>query len=254
MKAKYILVAAFTSLLVGCGSVSQVSKEGDTVEPVFPELTKLTMKNGSWPNPDSLGLLQKGMTRDQVYSLIGRPHFKEGVATQEWDYLLNLRTAAGDKTCQLKVIFDMEKIVQNIYWLPGDCMDPQEPEPVSFTLDGDVSFAFDSAQLTEHGRNEVSKLAQKLKQQGVLEEVIVAGHTDRIGSDAYNNDLSQRRANTVRQALAVEGIDNAVIQAVGYGKSQPIVECEDTNKAELISCLAPNRRVEITAQGTVTNE
>lgn len=254
MKAKYILPAVFASLLIGCGTVSQVSKEGDTVEPVFPELTQLTMQNGSWPNPDSLGLLQAGMTRDQVYSLIGHPHFKEGIETPEWDYLLNLRTVEGHKACQLKVIFDKDKIAQNFYWLPEGCMDLQEPVPLSFTLDGDVSFGFDSAQLTASGRKEVSKLAQNLNEQGVLKEVVVAGHTDRIGSDAYNNDLSQRRAEAVRRALTAEGIDSAVIHAVGHGKSQPVVECENTNRTDLVSCLAPNRRVEITAQGTVTSE
>ena len=257
MKIKYLLPAVFASLLVGCGTVSQVSKEGSTEQPVFPELKKLTMQDGTWPNLDNLRNVQEGATRDQLYDLLGHPHFKEGLGTKEWDYLFNFRTAEGKRTCQFKVLFDKDKIARNFYWLPESCADvlgTEKPEPVAFSLDGDVTFGFDRAELTANGRNEVSKIAQNLKQQDMLDKVVVAGHTDRLGSVAYNNDLSQRRAETVRQALVSEGIDSQVIEAVGHGESMPLVQCEDTNRAELISCLAPNRRVEITAQGSTVNE
>lgn len=254
MKIKYLFPAVLASVLVGCGTVSQVNKEGYTDTPVFPELKKLTMAEGTWPNVENLALAeQEGVTRDQLYHLLGRPHFKEGFGTREWDYLFHFQTPEGKKTCQFKVLFDKDKIARNFHWLPEGCMDPQEPvkpEPVAFSLDGDVTFGFDSAELTAYGRNEISKIVQNLKQQGLLESVVVAGHTDRVGSDAYNNDLSQRRAETVRQALIVEGIDRQVLRAVGYGKSEPVVQCENTSRADLIACLAPNRRVEITAQGS----
>ena len=257
MKTKYLLPAVIASLLIGCGTVSQVSKEGSTAEPVFPELTKLTFHEGTWPNLDNLRNVQDGVTRDQLYDLLGRPHFGEGFGTKEWDYLLNFRTDEGNKACQFKVLFDQNKIARNFYWSPESCADvlgTEKKTPVAFSLDGDVSFGFDSANLTVNGRNEVSKIAQSLKQGDVLEEVVIAGHTDRLGSDAYNNNLSQQRANTERQALVSEGIDNRVMQAIGYGKSMPVVECEGSNRAELISCLAPNRRVEITAQGSTVRK
>lgn len=258
MKVKYLLLAVLASVLMGCGTVSKVDKEGYTAEPVFPELKKLTMKDGTWPNVENLALAeQEGVTRDQLYHLLGRPHFKEGFGTREWDYLFHFNTPQGKKTCQFKVLFDKDKTARNFHWAPEDCMnaeEPVKPEPVAFSLDGDVTFGFDSAELTPYGRDEVSKIAKNLKQQGVLEEVIVAGHTDRIGSNAYNTDLSQRRAETVRQALIMEGIDRQVLQAVGYGKSAPVVECENVSRADLIGCLAPNRRVEITAQGTAASQ
>lgn len=259
MKVKYLLPAVIASLLVGCGTVSQVSKEGNTEQPVFPELNKLTMQDGTWPNVDNLRNVQDGATRDQLYDLLGRPHFKEGFGTREWDYLFHFSTPEGKKTCQFKVLFDNDKIARNFYWLPEDCIAPNEPaqpqpQPIAFSLDGDVTFGFDSAELTAYGRNEVSKIAQNLKQQDVLDKIVVAGHTDRLGSVAYNNDLSQRRAETVRQALIAEGIDRQVLQAVGHGKSMPVVECEGANRAELISCLAPNRRVEITAEGSTVSQ
>lgn len=259
MKVKYLLPAVIASLLVGCGTVSQVNKEGNTAQPVFPELSKLTFEDGTWPNPDNLQLVQDGATRDQLYNLLGRPHFKEGFGTKEWDYLFHFRTPEGKKTCQFKVLFDNDKIARNFYWLPEGCAEseePVQPEPTtfSFALDGDVTFGFDSAELTAYGRNEVSKIAQNLKQQGVLKEVVVAGHTDRLGSVAYNNDLSQRRAETVRQALISEGVDRQALYAVGHGKNMPVVQCDNMNRGELIGCLAPNRRVEITAKGSTASE
>lgn len=261
MKVKYLLPAVIASLLVGCGTVSQVSKEGNTEEPVFPELNKLTMQDGTWPNIDNLRNAQDGVDRDQLYDLLGRPHFKEGFGTKEWDYLFHFRTPEGKQTCQFKVLFDKDKIARNFFWLPEGCaelLDPkqpeQQPEPVAFSLDGDVNFGFDSAELTSHGRNEVSKIAQNLKQQDLLDKVVVAGYTDRLGSDAYNNNLSQRRAEAVRRALITEGIDGQVIEAAGHGKSAPVVQCDNMNRGELIGCLAPNRRVEITAQGSTVSE
>ena len=81
--------------------------------------------------------------------------------------------------------------------------------------------------------------------------MIVTGHTDRIGSDAYNQKLSERRANQVKDYLAAQGVDSGIISSAGKGESEPVVQCEG-NKAtkKLISCLQPNRRVEIRAEGT----
>lgn len=258
MSIKYLLPLVMSGLLAGCGTVSKVSKDGNTDEPVFPELKKLTFQDGTWPNLDNLRQVQDGVTRDQLYDLLGRPHFKEGLRTVEWDYLFHFQTEQGKKTCQFKVLFDKDKIARNFYWAPEDCKNvlaepaPEvvvQPEPVAFSLDGDVGFAFDSAELTAHGRNEVSKIAQNLKQQSELSEVVITGHTDRLGSEAYNQTLSQRRAETVRQALASEGVDYRVLQAKGYGASEPVVQCDNASRANLIACLAPNRRVEITVQG-----
>lgn len=254
MKTKYLLPAVIASLLAGCGTVSQVSQQGTTNNPVFPDTNKVTLDEGTWPNLDNLRHVQDGLTRDQLYDLIGRPHFAEGFGTREWDYLFHFRTPEGKKTCQFKVLFDKDKVARSFFWAPESCAELLNPsavvnEPVAFLLDGDVTFAFDSTELTARGYNEVSKIAQSLKQQELLEEIVVAGHTDRLGSVAYNNNLSMARAETVRHALISEGISPHVIEAVGYGKSQPVVQCDYTEKAQLISCLAPNRRVEVTAAG-----
>jgi OOP family OmpA-OmpF porin len=85
-----------------------------------------------------------------------------------------------------------------------------------------------------------------------LEVVLVTGHTDRIGSDAYNQKLSERRADAVRDYLVSKGVDKAKIEAIGLGEKQPLVQCDQKNLKDLIACLQPNRRVEVQAKGETT--
>jgi OOP family OmpA-OmpF porin len=85
--------------------------------------------------------------------------------------------------------------------------------------------------------------------------VQVDGHTDPLGSDAYNQDLSDRRANTVRTQLISEGVPADRLRAQGFGETQlKITEAEcraqgAKTKEALIACLQPNRRVEVTVDG-----
>ena len=79
--------------------------------------------------------------------------------------------------------------------------------------------------------------------------VHVTGYTDRIGSEAYNQRLSEQRANAVKAYLVrTDGIDAAKILADGKGKANPITkpgECGEKRSAATIACLQPDRRVEI---------
>jgi len=96
----------------------------------------------------------------------------------------------------------------------------------------------------------LDEAAAKIKANPEIKAVIVTGHTDRIGSDAYNQKLSERRAKQVADYLVSQGVDSGIIQSVGKGESEPVVQCAG-NKAtkKLISCLQPNRRVTIQAEG-----
>mgnify|MGYP000629656755 CR=1 FL=1 len=73
--------------------------------------------------------------------------------------------------------------------------------------------------------------------------------TDRIGTEAYNQKLSERRADAVRDYLVSKGVDKAKIEALGLGEKQPVVTCDQKNLKQLIECLQPNRRVEIEVFG-----
>ena len=75
--------------------------------------------------------------------------------------------------------------------------------------------------------------------------VTIAGYTDRLGSDEYNVELSQRRANAVKSYLVGKGVAADRLIAVGKGKVDPIVHCDNSARSALIKCLEPNRRVVI---------
>jgi OOP family OmpA-OmpF porin len=84
--------------------------------------------------------------------------------------------------------------------------------------------------------------------------VLVSGHTDRIGSDAYNQKLSERRADAVRDYLVSKGVAKNKIEAIGLGEKQPVTgtTCQQKNQKELITCLQPDRRVEVEVKGETT--
>jgi OOP family OmpA-OmpF porin len=86
-------------------------------------------------------------------------------------------------------------------------------------------------------------------------DIQVEGHSDRLGSTAYNQALSQQRADAVKAYLVTQGkLDPAKIQAVGKGEGTPATQtgaCPGQQQnAALIACLQPDRRVEIAVSGT----
>lgn len=100
-----------------------------------------------------------------------------------------------------------------------------------------VTFETNSDRLTSEGRSTLDGVAATLKGQSDLTAEI-AGHTDSLGSDAYNMVLSQRRADSVRSHLVSQGVGEARLTAVGYGELEP-VDSNDTNAGR-----QNNRRVE----------
>jgi OOP family OmpA-OmpF porin len=78
-----------------------------------------------------------------------------------------------------------------------------------------------------------------------VNNIVISGHADRLGSEKYNQALSERRANAVRDYLISKGIDAGRLTAQGKGESMPVVTCTEKNRTALIKCLEPNRRVEV---------
>lgn len=132
---------------------------------------------------------------------------------------------------------------------------PMVAEEVSkaFTLKSDVLFAFNKADLKPTAQEALDGIYAEVSPLKSL-AVAVAGYTDYLGSDAYNLELSQRRADSVAAYLANKGIAPEAIKATGYGEANP-VKGEQACKAvkgrkALIACLAEDRRVEISVKGT----
>lgn len=231
----------------------------------FPDPRKATLKEGLFVDVDNLRLFARGMSKRQLYALLGTPHFGEGMwGVHEWNYLFNFRSTPGGDyfTCQFKVDFDGKGIAQAAHWKPQACaavLDPPRPpappapapapmpsEPLR--LAADAMFAFDSAMLTPEGRRNVDTLLQQVRDASRVQTIQVIGYTDRIGSDRYNLVLSQRRAEAVRDALIAGGVPAGAIIAEGRGKADPLVQCAQAQRKALIVCLAPNRRVELSGK------
>lgn len=123
---------------------------------------------------------------------------------------------------------------------------PCEPKFKTVTLQAERLFGFDKYKLNGDAVAELDSVVATLKEHPEFDVVVVTGHTDRIGSDAYNQKLSERRANAIKAHLVSHDIDANRIRAVGKGESQPLVECKGIKgRKALVECLAPNRRVEI---------
>ena len=262
-KQGMLAVSVMAIALTACGTrhVSRdIGDDGRAGEVIFPKVEHIVLKEGTFPNLDNLRAVAPGVTKDQLYDLLGRPHFREGYAgVREWDYLFHFRKDDGGvTTCQYKVIFDKDYHGQSFHWAPESCADvlkPAAPAPAPapvaqskpISLSADAMFAFGKAELSPQGRSELSALAAQLKSASSARATVI-GHTDRIGNEAANQALSEQRARSVRQFLLDEGV-TAAITAEGRGEREPVKECEAQPRKALIACLAPNRRVEIAVEG-----
>ena len=124
------------------------------------------------------------------------------------------------------------------------------PTTDKVTMSADALFDFNKSVIKPDARGKLDDLVGKIK--GInLEVVIAIGHADRIGSDAYNNKLSLRRADSVKAYLVSKGIPANRIYTEGKGEKQPVKDCPAMkDRKKLIECLQPNRRVEIEVVGT----
>ncbi|MDH3001352.1 hypothetical protein A1D23_12590 [Chelonobacter oris] len=122
-----------------------------------------------------------------------------------------------------------------------------------FAFSSDVLFDFNKSSLKSGAEQALDGMTTDVAQSGLASpNYNVAGYTDRIGSDAYNQKLSEKRAETVANYLVSKGVDQTNVTAVGYGKANPVTgsNCDAVSgRKALIACLAPDRRVEVSVQG-----
>ncbi|WP_318646646.1 OmpA family protein [Variovorax sp. 38R] len=237
----------------------------------FPDLGSAKWKQGAFPGTDKFQRVRPGMGKDQLRELLGWPHFSEGLwGVREWNYIFHFYTGKGSEhiTCQYMVRFNGNELMTGGWWKNPDCALLAQPPmatpipvstklapPQKVTLNADGLFRFDGASLTDllpAGRTRLEHLGDELRNNfRSLHYIVVTGHTDRLGGDAYNEALSLERANTVRDLLVQQGLDRKLIRTAGIGKRQPVVsDCEGTQRTPaLLQCLQPNRRVELDIAG-----
>ena len=127
---------------------------------------------------------------------------------------------------------------------PPAPMPPPPPRIEKYTLSATELFAFDSSTL-QGNQPKLDEVATALLQNGDVQNVVITGYTDRIGSTGYNQKLSERRAAAVKSYLTSKGVAANRLTAQGKGEADPIVMCSDKALPALIKCLEPNRRVEV---------
>jgi OmpA-OmpF porin, OOP family len=125
---------------------------------------------------------------------------------------------------------------------------PPPPAPAprfeKYTLSATELFGFNSAELKPQ-QPKLDEIATALKGDGAVNNVVITGYADRIGSQKANQTLSERRAASVKTYLTSKGVEGNRLKAEGKGEANPVVECNDKKRSALIACLAPNRRVEV---------
>ena len=146
--------------------------------------------------------------------------------------------------------------------LPKDVCEPKKasaekkaatkPASAKVTVAADALFDFNKATLRPEGKKKLDEVVAKANSL-VLEVVIAVGHADRIGSAAYNQKLSEKRAASVKTYLVSKGIPANRIYTEGKGSKQPVTkkdQCKGPKSAKVIACLQPDRRVDIEIIGT----
>ncbi|MGO4703866.1 OmpA family protein [Dyella sp. 2RAB6] len=251
-------VVGIAGALSACGNLSRgIARDGRSAEalawPAPGDATPMH-KDGSFPLAANLQQLGAGLGKQQVSALIGYPHFSEGVwGVREWNYVFHFRDTGSVTTCQFKILFDQDQRARSFYWKPEACVRYQQLAAVPaasterFILSADALFAFDRdsiADMTNDGRAQLDALAGNLlAQKQRVANIRIAGYTDRLGSDAHNDQLSGRRAYAVKDYLVGRGLPAEWFQAEGLGAADPVRDCDEAQREALIECLAPNRRV-----------
>jgi OOP family OmpA-OmpF porin len=121
--------------------------------------------------------------------------------------------------------------------------------PLTLGVEGEGEFDFDKALLREQTRSVLDQLAAKLKS-AEFDRLEIVGHTDRIGTEAYNQYLSERRAWAVARYLIQTGVPASKVSVEGRGMHEPVTQanaCAGLTREAAIACLQEDRRVVISA-------
>lgn len=136
---------------------------------------------------------------------------------------------------------------------PAPTPAPAAAAPKAINLSSKALFDLNKSTLKAEGKTAIDQeVLARLPEFGTIRMITVSGHADRLGSAAYNQQLSEKRAEAVKSYLVSKGIDANQIETFGYGKTQPVpgVSCPDSlSRKALIECLAPNRRVVVEIKG-----
>jgi len=226
----------------------------------FPDARKAVRKEGVFVAPAMVRLITPGMTKRQVYPLLGVPHFHEGLFGEHvWDYILNAYTGSGTayRVCRLQLHWARDMRLDGIAWDSDECRsafyqdagakeDGGHAVPVPIAQPAaqppaqpvTIHFAFNSAALSPEAAQMLDAFAASTSPGG--RAISIVGHTDSAGPDAYNDRLSLSRADAVSRYLGRAGIATSRLRISGAGERGQALTTAD-NVPE-----AANRRAVVT--------
>jgi len=253
------------ALLVAATAASVAfAQGGPTYRPQVDPAVQFPSPGGSWisrgtfVNPAALRQVTPGLTKPQIYPLLGPPHFSNPWPfVRTWNYIFDFHDGDTVVQCQYQIRFAGEPpVVKATYWKDASCArfldapapvmatppppPPPPPPPVAVAKEPKsyvVYFAFDSAGLTPDARAVIADAASFEKDGGGGSVVI--GYTDTSGSAAYNEALSERRAKAVADELVAQGVSADTLDVSWRGKTDLAVPTADGVKEPL------NRRTTI---------
>lgn len=243
------------ALVVAAAAASVAFAQGDPayrpqVDPAvsFPSPGGSWISRGTFVNPAALRQVTPGLTKPQIYPLLGPPHFSNPWPfVRTWNYIFDFHTGVGDAfvQCQYQIRFAGEPpVVKATYWKDAGCarfLDlpappppppppplPPAPPPPPAPKEAKsyvVYFAFDSAGLTPDARAVIADAASYEKD--AAGGSVVIGYTDTSGTAAYNEALSERRAKAVADELVAEGVPAESLDVSWRGKIDLAVPTPD---------------------------
>ncbi|WP_313952432.1 OmpA family protein [Accumulibacter sp.] len=199
------------------------------------------------------GTVQAQTAADRVYVIDSRGEVAMSGAGLCWRTGFWTPAAAAKDPAGCKCDKDLlpKEVCEPKMAAPAAAAGPK-PSGDKITVAADALFDFDKATLRPAGMaklDEVVAMSKQIK----LEVIIAVGHTDRLGSDAYNQKLSERRAASVKSYLVSKGVEANRVYTEGKGEKQPVTkpgQCPGGKSKKVIECLQPDRRVDIELIGT----
>ncbi len=257
--ARSLAVVAGAAVASGAQAQGPAFHAGVDPSVAFPDAASATLAGGVFANPANVRLVAPGMSKDNVYLLLGVPHFHEGLfGVRRWNYILKFYTGEGDHylSCQYQIRYGEHVKVVGAWWKDQACADlvnppaaapapppavaavtERPPEPAAAAAPSFVVyFPFDRADLDDLAQAVVRAAAKAASGKTIK----IVGYTDTSGPESYDQTLSARRARAVADALATLGLPAEKITTEARGKSDLAVPTADGVKEPL------NRRAVVT--------